>query len=242
MAVALVTGAGSGIGAAVARRLARRGDRVVCVDVDGMRAEEVAAGIDGSLALEADVTDEEQSEAMVAAALDRFGDLHAAVTCAGIERGGDSLGFDAATFRRVVDVNLPGSVLTAREAARAMTRRGHGGTIVLIGSINSKVVLPGTAAYASSKGGVLLLGQALAVDFARHGIRVNVVGPGVTDTPMSADSLANPERRAMLMARTPLNRPADPDEIAKAVAFLTSDESSFMTGAFIPVDGGWLAL
>jgi len=142
----------------------------------------------------------------------------------------------------VVEVNLTGSFLTAREAARAMTGNGHGGTIVLIGSINSKVVLPGTAAYASSKGGVLLLGQALAVDFARHGIRVNVVGPGVTDTPMSADSLANPERRAMLMARTPLNRPADPDEIAKAVAFLTSDESSFVTGAFLPVDGGWLAL
>ena len=242
MAVALVTGAGSGIGAAVARRLARRGDRVVCVDVDGERAEEVAAGIEGSLPMAADVTDEKQCKAMVTAALERFGDLDVAVTCAGIERGGDSLEFDAATFRRVVDVNLTGSFLTAREAARAMVGKGHGGTIVLIGSINSKVVLPRTAAYASSKGGVLLLGQALAVDFARHGIRVNVVGPGVTDTPMSADSLANPERRAMLMARTPLNRPADPDEIAKAVAFLTSDESSFVTGAFIPVDGGWLAL
>ena len=242
MAVALVTGAGSGIGAAVARRLAGRGDRVVCVDVDGERAEEVAAGVEESLAVAADVTDERQCEAMLEATLERFGDLDIAVTCAGIERGGDSMEFDAATFRRVVEVNLTGSFLTAREAARAMTGKGHGGTIVLIGSINSKVVLPGTAAYASSKGGVLLLGQALAVDFARHGIRVNVVGPGVTDTPMSADSLANPERRAMLMARTPLNRPADPDEIAKAVAFLTSDESSFVTGAFLPVDGGWLAL
>ena len=242
MAVALVTGAGSGIGAAVARRLAGRGDRVVCADVDGERAEEVAAGIEESLAVAADVTDEQQCEAMVEAALERFGDLDIAVTCAGIEKGGDSLEFDVATFRRVVEVNLTGSFLTAREAARAMVGKGHGGTIVLIGSINSKVVLPGTAAYASSKGGVLLLGQALAVDFARHGIRVNIVGPGVTDTPMSADSLANAERRAMLMARTPLNRPAHPDEIAKAVAFLTSDESSFMTGAFIPVDGGWLAL
>ena len=242
MATALVTGAGSGIGAAVARRLAGRGDRVVCVDIDGMRAEEVSSGIEQSLAMSADVTDEKQCEAMVEATIERFGDLDVAVTCAGIEVGGDSLSFDAATFRRIVEVNLTGSFLTAREAARAMVGKGHGGTIVLIGSINSKVVLPGTAAYASSKGGVLLLGQALAVDFARHGIRVNVVGPGVTDTPMSADSLANPERRSMLMARTPLDRPADPDEIAKVVAFLTSDESSFMTGAFIPVDGGWLAL
>ncbi len=241
MAVALVTGAGSGIGAAVARCLARRGDRVACVDVDGDRAAEVAGGIEGSIALAADVTDEAQCENMVAATLDRFGDLDTAVACAGIEKAGDSLVFDIDTFRRVVDVNLTGSFLTARESARAMTANGHGGTIVLIGSINSKVVLPGTAAYASSKGGVLLLGQALAVDFARHGIRVNTVGPGVTDTPMSADSLAHPERRARLMSRTPLDRPAHPDEIAEVVAFLTSDASSFMTGAFLPVDGGWLA-
>ena len=240
MGVALVTGAGSGIGAAVARRLAARGDHVACVDIDGDRAAEVASGIEGSLALSADVTDESQCREMVAATLDRFGDLDSAVACAGIEMAGDSLEFDAAAFRRVVDVNLTGSFLTAREAARAMTSQGHGGTIVLIGSINSKVVLPGTAAYASSKGGVLLLGQALALDLARRGIRVNTVGPGVTDTPMSADSLANPERRAALMARTPLGRPADPGEIAEVVAFLTSDASSFMTGAFVPVDGGWL--
>ena len=242
MGVALVTGAGSGIGASVVRCLARRGDRVACVDIDGDRAADVAAGVGGSIALAADVTDETQCEAMIAATLDRFGDLDTAVTCAGIEKGGDSLDFDIDTFRRVVDVNLTGSFLTARESARAMTAQGHGGTIVLIGSINSKVVLPGTAAYASSKGGVLLLGQALAVDFARHGIRVNTIGPGVTDTPMSADSLANPPRRAKLMARTPLDRPAHPDEIAEVVAFLTSDASSFMTGAFVPVDGGWLAL
>lgn len=241
MAVALVTGAGSGIGAAVTRCLARRGDRVACVDVDGDRAAEVAAGIEGSIALAADVTDEAQCENMVATTVDHFGDLDTAVACAGIEMAGDSLDFDIDAFRRVVDVNLTGSYLTARESARAMTAQGHGGAIVLIGSINSKVVLPGTAAYASSKGGVLLLGQALAVDFARRGIRVNTVGPGVTDTPMSADSLANPERRARLMSRTPLDRPAHPDEIAAVVAFLTSDGSSFMTGAFVPVDGGWLA-
>ncbi len=241
MAVALVTGAGSGIGAAVARRLALRGDRVACVDIDGARAEEVSAGIEGSIALAADVTDEDGCAAVFAAVVDRFGDLDIAVTCAGIEMGGDSLDFDLSDFRRIVDVNLTGSFLTARQAARVMTAQGHGGAIVLIGSINSKVVLPGTAAYASSKGGVLLLGQALAVDFARHGIRVNVVGPGVTDTPMSADSLAHPERRARLLGRTPLGRPAHPDEIASVVEFLTSDASSFMTGAFVPVDGGWLA-
>lgn len=241
MAVALVTGAGSGIGASVAERLAARGDRVVCADVDGDKAAEVADRIGNSIAVAADVTDPARCDAMVRAAVERFGGLDTAVTCAGVEIGGDSIDFDVATFRRIVDVNLTGSFLTAQRAAQAMVDQGNGGAIVLIGSINSKVVLPGTAAYASSKGGVLLLGQALAVDYARHGIRVNTVGPGVTDTPMSADSLANPPRRAKLMARTPLGRPAHPREIAEVVAFLTSDGASFMTGAFVPVDGGWLA-
>ena len=241
MSVVLITGAGSGIGAAVARCVGRRGDQVVCVDIDADRASGTAAEIEGALALAADVTDEAHCDAMVAATLDRFGDLDAVVTCAGIENNDDTIDMDIAAFRRVVDVNLTGTFLTAQRAARAMTNLGHGGSMVLIGSINSRIGLPGASAYAASKGGVLLLGQTLALDLARHGIRVNVVGPGVTDTPMSAVSLADPARRAELMAKTPLGRPADPAEIAEVVAFLTSEASSFVTGAFIPVDGGWLA-
>ena len=241
MSVALITGAGSGIGAAVARRLGRRGDQVACVDIDADRASRTAAEIDDSLALAADVTYEAHCDAMVAATLDRFGDLDAVVTCAGIENNDDAIDMEISAFRRVVEVNLTGTFLTAQRAARAITTLGHGGTIVLIGSINSRVALPGASAYAASKGGVLLLGQTLALDLAWHGIRVDVVGPGVTDTPMSADSLANPTRRAKLMERTPLGRPAHPRELAEVIAFLTSDASSFMTGAFVPVDGGWLA-
>ena len=178
MAVALVTGAGSGIGTCVAELLARRGDQVVCGDLDGLRAAEVADRIGNEIAADADVTDPAECDSMVEAAVNRFGGLDTAGTCAGIEKGGDSIDFDLATFRRIVDVNLTGSFLTAQRAAQAMVDQGNGGAIVLIGSINSKVVLPGTAAYASSKGGVLLLGQALAVDFARHGIPCEHCRPG----------------------------------------------------------------
>jgi NAD(P)-dependent dehydrogenase (short-subunit alcohol dehydrogenase family) len=112
---------------------------------------------------------------------------------------------------------------------------------VLVGSVNSQVALPGQAAYAASKGGVLLLGRALAVDWAPHGINVNVVGPGVTATAMNAAFLADPAQREPLLARIPLHRPATPAEIAAVIAFLASDAASYLTGAYVPVDGGWLA-
>lgn len=239
MSVSLVTGAGSGIGAATAAVLGERGDRVVCADIDEAAAREVAASLPDAIAVAVDVADEGSCERMVRAAVEFGGGLDAVVACAGIEAGGPALDLDAATFRRVVDVNLTGSFLTARQSARAMI--GRGGSIVLIGSINSQMALPGGAAYAGSKGGVLMLGRALAVDLAEHGIRVNVIGPGVTDTPMSAASLADPDRRARFFGRIPLGRAADPREIARAAAFLTSDEASYVTGAFLPVDGGWLA-
>lgn len=241
MTVSLVTGAGSGIGAATSAVLASRGDRVVCVDVDEDRARAVAANLAGSLPVAADVTSEEDCDRMVQLALDHFGDLDSVVACAGIEIGGSALSLDAETFRRIVDVNLTGSFLTAQRAARAIQAKGHGGSIVLIGSINSQMALPNAAAYCASKGGVLMLGRALAVDLAPLGIRVNVIGPGVTDTPMSAQALADPGHRATYMGRIPLDRPADPAEIGQAAGFLTSDAASYITGAFLPVDGGWLA-
>lgn len=239
MQVSLVTGAGSGIGAATAAVLAERGDRVVCADLDDVAAGRVAASLPDAMAVGVDVADVDACDRMVHAAVAFGGRLDAVVACAGIEVGADTLDLDAADFRRVVDVNLTGSFLTAQRAARAMT--GRGGSIVLIGSINSQMALPRAAAYAASKGGVLMLGRALAVDLAVHGIRVNVIGPGVTDTPMSAVSLADSERRARFMARIPLRRPADPREIGLAAAFLTSDAAAYITGAFLPVDGGWLA-
>jgi NAD(P)-dependent dehydrogenase (short-subunit alcohol dehydrogenase family) len=241
MQVSLVTGAASGIGAATARRLAARGDAVVCADLDGDGAAATASGLPEAMAFALDVADGAATDAMVEATLERFGDLHNVVACAGMELHGHSLDFDVEDFRRTVDVNLTGCFLTAQRTARAMRDKGHGGSIVLIGSINSKIALPNFAAYVSSKGGVLMLGKGLALDFAAHDIRVNVIAPGVINTPMSANSIADPMRGAMLMSKTPLGRPGQPEEIAEVAAFLTSEGASFMTGAYVPVDGGWLA-
>jgi NAD(P)-dependent dehydrogenase (short-subunit alcohol dehydrogenase family) len=178
---------------------------------------------------------------MVQQAVKDFGAVDGIATCAGIEKHGSGEDFDEADFDRIIDVNLKGTWLCARAVARNLIAAGRPGTVVMIGSINSIVGNAGAAAYCASKGGVLMLGKTLALDWAPHGIRVNIVGPGVVDTPMSARSLAIPERRARMMDRTPLRRPAAADEIAAVVAFLMSDASSFMTGAYLPVDGGALA-
>ena len=241
MGVAIVTGAGSGIGAATARALAARGDQVVCADVKLDTAQQTAGSLPEAIAVEVDVTNSSSCDQMVEDAVKRFGDVHSIVTCAGVEKHGPAHEFSEADFDWIIDVNLKGTWLSARSAARTMIKLGHGGTVVMIGSINSVVGNPGASAYCASKGGVLMLGRTLALDWAPFGIRVNIVGPGVVDTPMSARSLAIPERRAKMMEKTPLGRPAPPEEIASVVAFLTSDASSFMTGAYVPVDGGTLA-
>jgi NAD(P)-dependent dehydrogenase (short-subunit alcohol dehydrogenase family) len=242
MSVSVVTGAGSGIGRAVAIALGARGDTVVCADIDEASAAETtsAAGL-GASSMRVDVTDASSCDELIRTVVDDHGGVNALVTCAGIEVAAPAEDLTDDAWQRVIDVNLCGTFWCARAAGRAMIAGGSGGRIVLIGSINSRIALGGQAAYCSSKGGVAMLGSALAVDWARHGITVNTVGPGVVDTPMSAVSLADPDRRAMLMDRTPLRRPVAPSEIAAVVAFLTSAEASYVTGAYVPVDGGWLA-
>jgi NAD(P)-dependent dehydrogenase (short-subunit alcohol dehydrogenase family) len=241
MAVSIVTGAGSGIGAATAQVLSDRGDEVVCADLLLDAAKRTAASIRGALAVEVDVSSAASCERMVEEAVRHFGDVNNVVTCAGVEKHGMGHEFSEEDFDRIIGVNLKGTWLSARSAVNAMIRAGHGGTVVMIGSINSIVGNPGASAYCASKGGVLMLGKTLALDWAPLGIRVNIVGPGVVDTPMSARSLADPAKRARMMEKTPLGRPAPPAEIASVIAFLTSDASSFMTGAYVPVDGGTLA-
>lgn len=238
--VSLVTGAGAGIGAAVARRLAERGDHVVCVDRDGAAADAVAREVDG-LAIAADVTAAGVGDDLVARAVERYGRLDAVVTSAGIERTGPASSLPTDAVRDSLAVNVLGSYDVATAAGRRFQAQGDGGRVVLVGSVNSLRALPGQAAYATSKGAVLMLARALAVDWALDGITVNVVAPGVTDTAMSAGSLGDPARREALLARVPMRRPARPEDVAEAVAFLSSPATGYITGVCLPVDGGWLA-
>jgi NAD(P)-dependent dehydrogenase (short-subunit alcohol dehydrogenase family) len=241
MTVSLVTGAGSGIGAATAAALAARGDVVICVDQDEASVRRTAAGLEQAEAVVLDVRDEAGWATVVADVIERHGRLDVAVACAGVQISAPAHELDLHDFQQVLGVNLTGVFLTCRAAARAMIAGGHGGKLVLVGSVNSQVALPGQAGYAASKGGVLLLGRALALDWAPHGINVNVVGPGVTATAMNAAFLADPTQYEPLLARIPLHRPATPPEIAAVIAFLASDAAGYMTGAYVPVDGGWLA-
>lgn len=239
--ISIVTGAGSGIGRACARSLAARGDTVICADLDEQAASETARSLNSAVGLSLDVRESSACDALVARVTQAHGPIDALIACAGIEIGGPAHELSDDAWLRTLDVNLNGVFWCARAVGRNMIERGRVGRIVIVGSINSKVALQGQAAYCASKGGVLMLGKALAVDWAPHGITVNVIGPGVVDTPMSARSLGDEDRRAMLMGRTPLGRPATPEEVASLAAFLTSGTADYMTGAYLPIDGGWLA-
>lgn len=241
--IAIVTGGGAGIGEQIARVLAERGATVAVLDRDGAAARRSAAALAGSghLGLQADVTSASEVRDAVATVRESLGTPSILVCSAGIEVGGPAAELDPDAFRRSLEVNVTGSFVCAQEVARGLIAEERGGSIVLIASVNAVKALPGQSAYAASKGAVLMLARSLAVDWAEAGIRVNAVGPGVTDTAMSAGSLGDPVKRAELLAGVPLGRPAVPREIATAVAFLASDDASYITGAYLPVDGGWIA-
>jgi len=239
--VTLVTGAASGIGRATALKLAERGDQVVCTDFESAQLQEMKDLTNG-ICLGADVTIESEVEALVAATIAEYGRLDGVVHCAGIEESFvDARDMTLEVFEKTMRVNVTGSFLVARAAGRVMVPQGSG-SIVLLGSILSTVGYGGNAAYTASKGAVLQLGRALAVDWSKFGVRINIVGPGPVATPMSQASIDDPVRGAWLRERIPLGRPASTDDIAGVCAFLLSDEASYITGTYLPVDGGWLAL
>ena len=239
--VTLVTGAASGIGRATALKLAERGDQLVCTDFASTQLQEMQE-LTGGICLAADVTIESEVDALVAATIAEYGRLDGIVHCAGIEESFvDAREMTLEVFEKTMRVNVTGSFLVARAAGRVMVPQGSG-SIVLIGSILSTVGYGGNAAYTASKGAVLQLGRALAVDWSKFGVRINVVGPGPVATPMSQASIDDPIRGAWLRERIPIGRPATTDDIAGVCAFLLSDEASYITGTYLPVDGGWLAL
>jgi NAD(P)-dependent dehydrogenase (short-subunit alcohol dehydrogenase family) len=240
--VCLVTGAGSGIGAATAAVLASRGDRVACADIDLASATRTADSLPpgSALAIEVDVRRAADVNNMIDLTLQRFARVDVVVSCAGVIARGLAQDLSTSDFNRVVDINFKGSFLTVTAAARVMRDMGIAGAVVLVGSIHSVRAMRGQAAYAASKGAILMLGRVLALEWARYGIRVNTIGPGFTDTPATAVTLADPARLAMMLSRIPLGRPGQPEEIAKAIAFLSSADASYITGSYLNVDGGWL--
>lgn len=247
--VALVTGAASGLGAETARRLAREGAAVMLSDLsigdgEAVTAEIIAGG--GRAAFIAhDVTSEDDWIAAVTATTTALGRLDILVNNAGIV--GNQLALmthSLADWRRILAVNLDGVFLGMRAVGPVMAGQG-GGSVINLSSIMGKVAMPNVTAYAASKGGVLMLTKAAAVEWAPLGIRVNSVHPGFIDTPMVANALHAAENgnemRSAIIAAHPLGRLGVPREIADAVVFLASDEASFMTGAELVVDGGYTA-
>jgi NAD(P)-dependent dehydrogenase (short-subunit alcohol dehydrogenase family) len=239
--VAVVTGGGSGIGAACVRALAAEGARVLVADYDDEAAAAIAAEVGASgHAVAADVTDPHACVSMVAAAVDAFGRLDVAVNNAGVgpARLVRAAEIEIDDWRRVIATNLDGVFYSMRAEIPALLETG-GGSIVNMSSALAVVASVGTAAYVASKHGVLGLTRAAAIEYGRNGIRVNAVGPGTTETPLTRDAIArDPER---ILERYPLGRVAVPEDIAPLVVFLASDASAFCTGGWYAVDGGWTA-
>jgi NAD(P)-dependent dehydrogenase (short-subunit alcohol dehydrogenase family) len=242
--VAVVLGGTSGIGQAIARGLARAGATTIASSRDRERVEAQAAEIESlgskTLRLPSDVQDRASLQNLCDEAVLAFGQVDILVVTSGLLKKMPSEDVPDDDWTRIVDVNLNGTFRANQVFGRQMIKQQRG-SIINIGSMTSFVSFSEVAAYAASKGGVLMLTRTLACEWARHNVRVNGIAPGVFRTPLNTKVLDIPERFAAIAGRTPMARVGNVEELVGAAIFLASDASSFVTGEMLPVDGGFLA-
>jgi NAD(P)-dependent dehydrogenase (short-subunit alcohol dehydrogenase family) len=242
--VALITGAGSGIGRGAAVRLAREGADICIVDIDEDGAAETASAVRefgrDATVVRANVASKAQIQGAADRCVSDLGRLDIAIANAGIARGGSVLDLDLKDWQDQVDINLTGVFLTVQAAAQRMVQQGRGGRIVCISSLAALMVGVGSWGYSATKAGVQIMVRGWAQELGQHGITVNAIGPGVIDTPL-AHGLAGDEDgaiRTALEERTPVGRAGRPSDIAGLIAFLSSPDAEFMTGSYLLMDGG----
>jgi 2-hydroxycyclohexanecarboxyl-CoA dehydrogenase len=237
--IAVVTGAGQGIGQAIATKLAAEGASVVVTDLNESTAKETAAGIgQAALGVQADVTSRESIRAMVDQVMARHGRIDVLVNNAGWDKASPFVDSDPADWDRVIQINLYGVLNTSKAILPIMAAQGSG-SVVNLASDAGRVGSSGEAVYSAAKGGIIAFSKATAREMARHQVNVNCVCPGPTDTALFASMGGdNPKLREALVKAIPFRRLADPADLANAVAFFASDEASYITGQTVSVSGG----
>ncbi len=246
--VAIITGGGSGFGEVTGRLFAREGAAVMLADINSAAARAVAESIqaEGGKAswAETNVSSSESAAALVEKTLAHFGQVDILFNNAGIEGFGSVIDTEEATWERIFAVHVRGAFLCSKYTIPAMIKRGKGGSVINVSSVAGLVGLQNMAAYSAAKGAIISLTRSMAADFARYNIRVNCIAPGTAMTPLGKRLIENdtPEKLAQRLSRYPLGRFGEPEEIARSVLYLASDDSSYSTGSCLVMDGGLTAV